>query len=397
MPFAGARSNQRVRWLAGALWGIFGVVLLVTAVRKPTTHSVYGVYAQAAQDWWHGHDLYSGRPEPYRYSPLFAILFTPFSLLPDGAGCALWKLTNLAAFAAALAYWARRGIANALSPCSLSLVFLLVLPGVLHSAYIGQANLLMAALCLVATTPFDDERLGRVALLVAGAVLIKVYPLALALILAVQCGARFGRSFLACLTVGLVLPLLTAPWELVSAQYASWARHLWASGVGMRERVRSLDHLFTCYGITLPPALSFSLGIVGGAAGILLVIWLSRRTAHAVDAPFTYVVFALWAALFGPATETCTYAIVTPALAWVWIEAPRPFIIATRSAALISMVLMGPAVTDAFGQTVRHFANAHGSQPLGALLLLVCVLVCAHERRRGPGVVSGYVLEARAA
>jgi hypothetical protein len=41
---------------------------------------------------------------------------------------------------------------------------------------------------------------------------------------------------------------------------------------------------------------------------------------------------------------------------------------------------MGPAVTDMFGRLVRNFANEHGSQPIGAIVLLVCLLyeiVCA--------------------
>jgi hypothetical protein len=31
---------------------------------------------------------------------------------------------------------------------------------------------------------------------------------------------------------------------------------------------------------------------------------------------------------------------------------------------------MGPLVGDWFGQTVRNFANAHASQPIGAMLFL---------------------------
>jgi len=46
--------------------------------------------------------------------------------------------------------------------------------------------------------------------------------------------------------------------------------------------------------------------------------------------------------------------------------------------------MMGPLVTDLFGGTVRNFAVDHGSQPLGALLLLGCLASQTWRRRYRP-------------
>jgi hypothetical protein len=84
----------------------------------------------------------------------------------------------------------------------------------------------------------------------------------------------------------------------------------------------------------------------------------------------TFFLFSVWAVLFGPATETCTYVVIAPTIAWMLLGAfARPGEWATRLAMSVSLLLMGPLPTDLFGSTVRNFANEHGSQPIGACIL----------------------------
>jgi hypothetical protein len=40
-----------------------------------------------------------------------------------------------------------------------------------------------------------------------------------------------------------------------------------------------------------------------------------------------------------------------------------------------SLLMMEPLGMDTFGQSVRTFANAHGVQPIGALLFVACLAV----------------------
>src|SRR5262249_35424054 len=113
----------------------------------PSSHTVYDVYAPAARKWWGGEDIYTLTRDYYRYSPLFAVACSPFALLPDPLGGALWKTWNCFFYAFSLWVAARRLLR--LDSTRTGGLFLLVLPLSLHSMYIGQANLLMLGAILL--------------------------------------------------------------------------------------------------------------------------------------------------------------------------------------------------------------------------------------------------------
>ena len=86
--------------------------------------------------------------------------------------------------------------------------------------------------------------------------------------------------------------------------------------------------------------------------------------------------FVTWLLLFGPAIEACTYAVLSPAIAWAMVDnwrRPRGWV--SRLMLGMSLLLAGPAVTDAFGSTFRRFANEHAVQPIGAIIFLVYLLL----------------------
>src|SRR5690349_8338340 len=80
---------------AVAIWAAAIVLLGGKALLWPHRNSVYPIFAGAGRDWRQSADLYETTPdgrEPYRYSPLVAAFFVPFSLLPDGPAGLLWRL-----------------------------------------------------------------------------------------------------------------------------------------------------------------------------------------------------------------------------------------------------------------------------------------------------------------
>src|SRR5262249_413281 len=96
------------RWerLAVLLWA--GVFLLIAArvMVSSHEHSVYPILAQGGRHWLAGTPLYA-TGDGYRYSPLVAAFFVPFSLLPEALGTVLWRLLNLGVFVVALAWWGK--------------------------------------------------------------------------------------------------------------------------------------------------------------------------------------------------------------------------------------------------------------------------------------------------
>jgi hypothetical protein len=368
--------------------GVWAAVLLGVAVHgyfHPLTHTVYDIYGPAARKWWAGADLYVLDKDHYRYSPLFAISLTPFAVLPDCWGNALWKVANALALAAGLGVWLRHGLPVRLSRARQAAVFLLVLPLVMHSLHIGQANLLMLGAVLFGAAAAARERWTAAAAWLAAATLIKGYPLALALLLAGLYPRRFALRFAAALAVGLLLPFAAQAPGVVVAQYASWFHHLGDSQGLMCDRMRSLIHLRFTYGNPLPAAAFTLLGALTGAAvfaGCLLQNQLTDDRREQVL--WALMLFSAWGVLFGPFTEACTYALVGPVVAWQLVDAFRQGSGWLMRLALIAcLILMGPAVTDLVGARLHRLAELYAVQPMGALLFLGCVMTRA-GRCTGP-------------
>src|SRR5262249_11300052 len=75
-----------------------------------------------------------------------------------------------------------------------------------------------------------------------------------------------------------------------------------------------------------------------------------------------------WMMLCGPATETCTFVMIAPSLAWITVEAWRgPRSVFTRTAVACTLLLFAarPALAQLAGWRDLSFAN----QPLTALPL----------------------------
>jgi hypothetical protein len=370
------------RWDYAALtvvvWGSLVIGIAVHAFFHPATHTVYDIYAPAARSWWAGRDLYVRTSDYFRYSPLVAVAFTPFAVLPDEFGGALWKIANCLIFAAGLRAWTRRLLPRDLTSTEIAGLFLLVLPASLHSMYIGQANMMMLGAILLALAAIADGRWNWSAAWLAWATLIKGYPFALAMLLAVLYPKRFPLRFIVALALGLLLPFLAQRPSIVATQCVSWVKHLQDSTVIMHDRSRSLDYLLETCQLSLPGRAFTMAGVVTGmlVLGAVLITFREHAAETALNLHRMFAWFVTWLVLFGPAMEACTYAVMSPAIAWAIVDHWRRRGGWFRGVVLTtSLLLTGPVATDAFGSTVRRYANAHGFQPLGALFFLGYLVV----------------------
>ncbi len=408
------RPRGKLPTAAVLVWGGLLIGVAVHAARYPQSHTVYNIYGPAARHWWAGEDLYAPvvkgwweaghwvtTTDYYRYSPLFAVAVTPVALLPDFLGNSLWKVLNSAVFAAGLWCAARRLFPEAHGRPPTAVLFLLVLPVTVASLYIGQANLLVIGAVLLGLSAAADDRWATAAAWLAAATLVKGYPLALALLLIALYPRRFAPRFILALAAGLLLPFLTQLPGTVLAQYASWWTHLSESTVLMRERLRSVDQLFALCHFPLSPRAFSLLELAAGAAALGLCYLHFRRTTEARDhLTRVLLVYSTWVVLFGPATESSTYAVIGPALAWSLIDAfRRPAGWGARILLIACLILMGPVVTDLFGATVRVWAHHYGMQAVGGLLYLAYLLVetvplATHDSHR-PQRADGAAMPAR--
>jgi hypothetical protein len=217
------------------------------------------------------------------------------------------------------------------------------------------------------------------------ACLFKIYPIAVGLLLAaIYPRALAGRLLLA-LAIGLLLPFLLHKPLYVAGQYQRWMEQ-----VGADDRTafppeycyRDLQLLSRVWVTPMSPRVYQMVQLLAGATMAALCL-AARRSGWPQQRLLVYVLGlgSCWMTLFGPATESCTYILLAPALAWALLDANeqhKPLWIRGGLAGAYAL-LVAAALACWFpgGRSVQ----ALGLQPLGALLLLLYLLIV--EKKNG--------------
>lgn len=354
-----------------AVWVAASVFVAVDAYRNPRGHTLYPVYAIGVQNWWRGADLYPRQEEThelFRYSPAFAVAAGPFALLPPGTGNAAWKLFNIGAFALGLYVWAKRGPAGPLSAKRTAALFLVAVPVVMGNVYNGQANLLLMGFVLLALAAVARDRWWGAATALAAATLIKVFPVALALVLCVLYWRTLPVRFGAALAIGLAFPLVAQNPEYAARQTGEWLHHLSASTELNRDRLKSLDKLFEVAGAGVSRAAFQALAAGAGAVvlgvGVLAVLRREPRPAVLFQVGAWFVT---WVVLFSPSSEAATFSVLGPFLAWATVEAfRRPRAWVERAWLVVCVYLVGPSDGDT-GKLTQWMFETYPATTLGAI------------------------------
>jgi Glycosyltransferase family 87 len=200
-------------------------VYLASAAVITVQRGVFGFandYAIFRGSFWnllHGRDLYALHPEQatdlFKYSPTFAALFAPLSVLPFTAGLFIWNLGSALLFV----YAALR----LLQPPKSDLLLAIALLPMIRNVQSAQSNTLVAALIVLAFVALENARYWRGAASIALAACIKIFPVA-ALSLAIPRRNRL-RVLLAFFVTGILLllvPLLFTSPGLLRSAYQSW-------------------------------------------------------------------------------------------------------------------------------------------------------------------------------
>jgi hypothetical protein len=379
------RASRRVRAVV-VVWVALLLVCCGRALVAPHTRSVYPIIAGAARQWAAGADLY-GELAPdldrFRYSPAVAALLVPLGWLPDGPGAALWRLLNATVYLGAFAWWARTA-SPPLTPGRRAVVFLLIVPLSVGSLHNGQSNPLVLGLLLATVAAVQTERWNVAAICAALASLIKIYPIAIGLLLAAAYPRRFAGRLALALAAGLALPFALQHFDYVAGQYASWWHHFQTyDRQNLRAELwyRDVRLLLQALGVPLgSPA--YALVQLAGAAACAAACVAGCRAGWPRDRllRLLFTLGCCWMTVLGPATESCTYILLAPALAWALLDTWRVrhaialgLVGASYGLLLVCLV----AVWFPGGRSVHTL----GLQPLGGLLLLAGILTHFFTRR----------------
>jgi hypothetical protein len=367
------------RWVSLAVVVWSGVVLTccLRALLAPHTKSIYPILALGARHWVAGEDLYCELApglDRFRYSPLIGALLVPFSLLPDGVGAALWRLLNAGVYLAALSWWVRALLPSSLTSAQRAMLFLLVVPLSIGSLNNGQSNALLVGLLLAGSAAVRADRWNLGAGCVAGACLLKVYPIALALLLGLLFPRRFAGRFVLALALGLLLPFGLQQANYVVDQYGSWLAHFETYDrqcLIVELWYRDLRLYLYGWSGPLSPRTYTMIQMLSGALIALICVGVQRAGWRREQLLILVLgLTCFWMTVLGPATESCTYILLAPSLAWALLDAWR-----TRRRdpgvlfLLVSFSLFLACLIAVWFPGARAF-HALGMQPLAGLLFL---------------------------
>ncbi len=178
------------------VWSVILLVIGVHAAMKPGSPTLFLLWRNSGLAWRDGGSLYNGTEDAttagFRYGPLFGALFVPLTWMPVSVGAVLWRLGNAGVFLASLAWWLRHGAPIRLTERQTGILFTISAILAISNLFTGQLNLLLGALALIAVTAGQRQRWNIAALAVAAGAMMKMYPLALGLLLVVVYSRKMG-------------------------------------------------------------------------------------------------------------------------------------------------------------------------------------------------------------
>jgi hypothetical protein len=344
MPsFSPARGWRDPLRLVIVLWLAVAVAAALRTLARPTTHTVFPVFALASSHWWSDQPLYI-LYEPldhFRYPPGTAVALTAFAALGLRAGGILWTWLGMAVYFAGLWRFARDVAPGLWTRGRLAALLALGCAGALRGFWNAQSNALAVGLLLLGAAelacslaPGKDRRRWRIALLLGGTVAIKLTPLAPVLLLCALWPRRLVGGIAAVLMASFLLPFLTKPPDVVLGHYRDWLTHLTTTGAGRWLGFRDgwtvwmvIRH--AAEGASGPlqlraPIDSLAYRMVQMLTGLGVLawcLWLRRRGLE--GRPLIHATLGMglaWLMLFGPAVEHATYVFLTPMLAWAVVD-----------------------------------------------------------------------------
>jgi hypothetical protein len=396
---SGNRYLQTIRcaWL---------IVLLVICVRvgiSPHRQSVYSVdYVTAGWHWLHGQGLYTASRH-FVYSPLVGAAFSPFAVLPLRLSNILWRLVCVAALVYTASAWLRSGLSGlgdvpsrGSVSASTTTAFLLLLPLAAGNLNVGQINVLVLAGTAAGVLAASRKHWNLAALLLAATGFMKIYPLAVGLLLALLYPRRFSWRLLLALAALFVLSLILQRPTYAWTQYGGWAAVLRGDDrldIDLYSSWRDFGFLLRACGVPLSDQAYRVMEVAAGGA-LAVFLWLGQQRWGWSETRLCGGVFALgcaWMLLFGPATEAATYVVLSlPVCATLTAAWRLPGADGTRRArglpaafAVSYALLLLSDLANSWAHGGTHHLYMRALQPVAALIFTVGV-VCWLLRRPTP-------------
>jgi hypothetical protein len=306
------RDPRHALIAALVLWAIPMIVIAILVFAQPKNRTVMPLYHEAANNWWAGHDLYKG-PKGMNYLPHFAVLFSPFNLLPLRICDTLWRCCAAAMLAGGIWRIVRIQFGAAAERPFLWAT-LMAMPLCMNALRNGQANATFAGVILLAIVAILEQRWWWATLLMMLAVAVK--PLGIVLVLLAPVVYAPLRWRLPIGLIGLVaFPFFFGPTDYVIAQHRAAFANLESCAEVTEHRFADINGILRTFGTPLPAEASKILRVLAG--GVTLGLWWlgARRLREPARGLWLYGLTTAYLMLFNPMNEENSYVILAPALA----------------------------------------------------------------------------------
>ncbi len=263
----------------------------------------YLIFKTSATHLFQGLDLYILHPKDhfdlFKYSPLFALLMAPFTILPDWLGIIVWNLINLAALVTGLL------LLPNISKKQVAFIFLIAFFELIGSLMNEQSNALMTGLMLLGLAFLEKDKPLWATFFLMLSVYIKLFSIVIFMVVLFY-RSRYRSIIYAAFWMVLFafLPVFVTGWEGLKSTYASWLNMLqndYSNSVG-----------FSVLGIMVKWFNYQGSRNVVFFTGVLIMMLPLLKIASYKMRSFRYAVFSallIWVIIFNHKAESPTFVI----------------------------------------------------------------------------------------
>jgi hypothetical protein len=379
------------------LWVAIGVAASVRTLLLPDRHTVFPVFASAGTRWWQDQPLYANyKPVDYfRYPPLAALFFSPFSATGLRVGGVLWLWLGLGVYASGIWRFRREVLPSSWTPRREAAYLALATVGALAGLWNGQSNALITGLVLWGSAALASGREKSSAGWFAVAVSLKPTALPLVLLMCALWPRRLASRFVLALAALALVPFLTRPPATVLHHYADWiaqqrilANERWPGFRDAWTVWQLIEHSITgddrWLDLTAPVDSIGYRALQVAAAGWCLAWCLAHRGAGAGRRQLvlgTLSMGSAWLMLFGPAVEYPAYVFLAPFLAVTTVDPDARTlsrVLATAASGLVLVFGWG-----AFSlRLIPAFPVVLAALPVGTALFATGLVISDRQRSR---------------
>jgi hypothetical protein len=371
--------------IAIIVWIALAVALAIKGLASPVKHNSYYAFQAGVKLWWADLNMYRGTYSEFRYGPAFAVAFTPLTNFPMGVGAMLWMVLNAGVF-----FWSLRVLIRDILPADWTAdreaVFLLLsLVASFRGMWSAQTNPLIFACVVAAMSAILRRRWGWAALFLAVPVHIKIWPVAVALLLVACWPRQLAWRFVCAVAAVAALPLVSKSPLVVWQRYHEWYLAL----MGPMLVRHSYRDMWTVWEFFQNPVDPLAYMVMQASTGLLLLalcLWQRQRVTTPLLLTFILGGWTSWQLSFGPGSERNTFGLIGPITAWAAVAC-------LSNRAIRGRAVVAAAVTLTLLATHGHLERAlepmfpfvTATHPIGVLLLVGWLVFHARHWQREPG------------